>query len=237
MNFHNTTAIITGGTGALGSVVAEKFFDAGANIAIPLHSKQSTGHLSDRVTQSFDRCTLVQADLSVEQDVRSFVQHVLGKFGSIEVLANIAGGYAGGNSIVETPVDQWDSMMTMNLRTTFLMSREVLKPMIARSAGRIINIAAMPALTSGARKGAYAISKRGVVSLTETLAEETKGSGLTVNAIAPSIILTEANKQSMPNADFSKWVTPDEIAELILFLCSEHSRSISGNVVRIFGGA
>ncbi len=236
MNFHNTTAIITGGTGALGSVVAEKFFDAGANIAIPLHSKQSTGRLSDRVIQSVDRCTLMQADLSVEEDVKSFIHHVLGKFGSIGILANIAGGYAGGTSIVETPLDQWDSMMTKNLRTTFLMSREVLKPMIARGAGRVVNIAAMPALASGVRKAAYAISKRGVVALTETLAEETKASGVTVNAIAPSIILTDDNKQSMPNADFSKWVTTDEIAELILFLCSERARSISGNVVRIFGG-
>ena len=127
-------------------------------------------------------------------------------------------------------------MMTLNLRTAFLVCREVLPLMMAQKSGRIVNIAAMPALTSGAKKGPYAISKRGVIALTETIADEVKGSGITANTLAPSIIVTDANKAAMPNADFSKWVTTEEIADAILFLCSEKARSINGNVVKIFGG-
>ncbi|MBI5474330.1 MAG: SDR family oxidoreductase [Ignavibacteriae bacterium] len=235
MNFQNKTAIITGGTGALGSVVAARFFDAGARICVPTFAN-SQGSLPERIVRSSEKCLLRKADLSKESDVKEFVSAVVEKFGTIDILANIAGGYAGGNAIADTPIGQWESMMDMNLKSAFLMSREVLKPMMAARAGRIVNIAAMPAFTSGAKKGAYAISKRGVAALTEILADETKGTGVTVNAIAPSIILTEDNKRSMPDADFEKWVPPDEIADLILFLCSEHGRSISGNVIKVFGG-
>jgi NAD(P)-dependent dehydrogenase (short-subunit alcohol dehydrogenase family) len=235
MNLHNSTVVITGATGALGSIVATRFFDAGARIAIPTITP-SSGLLPERIVQANERCVLAKTDLSVESEVQQFVQLVHERFGTIEILANIAGGYEGGTAIAGTSIDQWNAMMTMNLTSAFLMSREILKFMLAAGQGRVLNIAAMPALTSGANKGAYAVSKRGVISLTEILAEETKGTGITVNAIAPSIVLTEANKMSMPKSDTSKWVTPEEIAELIVFLCSDHARSVSGNVIRIFGG-
>jgi NAD(P)-dependent dehydrogenase (short-subunit alcohol dehydrogenase family) len=102
--------------------------------------------------------------------------------------------------------------------------------------GRIVNIAAMPALVPSTKRAAYAVSKRGVAALTELIAEETKATGITCNAIAPSIILTEANVRAMPGADAAKWVKPEEIAKLILFLCSSDARPISGNVIRMFGG-
>jgi NAD(P)-dependent dehydrogenase (short-subunit alcohol dehydrogenase family) len=127
-------------------------------------------------------------------------------------------------------------MMAMNLKTTFLMCRAALPAMRKQLFGRIVNIASVHALVPKANASAYAVSKRGVVTLTEAVAEETKGSGITANAIAPSMILTEANKHSMPTADFSKWVTPEEIADTIVFLCSDGARSISGNVIKVFGG-
>ncbi len=236
MNFQGKTAIITGGTGALGSVVVKKFFDAGANIAIPYHSESSTKSLPKNVLEASDRLLLMQTDLSSHTQVGEFVEYVVRDFGSVHFLANIAGGYAGGTAIADVSLDEWESMMTMNLKTAFLMCREVLKPMTLQKSGRIVNIAAMPGLTSGAKKGPYAISKRAVITLTETIADELKGSGITANAIAPSVILTEANRHSMPNSDFGKWVTPEEIADLILFLCSDGARSMSGNVVKMFGG-
>ncbi len=236
MNFQGKTAIITGSTGVLGSVVVSKFFDAGTNIAVPVRSKSFTHQLPQKMLQASDRFMLVETDLTVESQVSTLVQQVLKKFDSVDFLANIAGGYAGGSAIAEVSLDEWESVMAMNLKTAFLMCRAVLKPMTVQKFGRIVNIAAMPALTSGAKKGPYAISKRGVITLTETIADEVKGSGITANAIAPSTILTEGNKQSMPKADFSKWVTPEEIADLILFLCSDSARSMSGNVVKMFGG-
>jgi NAD(P)-dependent dehydrogenase (short-subunit alcohol dehydrogenase family) len=236
MSLSNKTAIVTGGTGALGSVVVEKFFEAGMNIAIPYHSLDSITGLPRKMREAANHLLMMQTDLAEDDQVREFVEHVVRKFNRVHVLVNIAGGYSGGRRIADTSPDEWDSMMTKNLKTAFLMSREILKPMLAQRFGRIVSIAAMPALTSGANKGAYAISKRGVIALMETIADEVKESGVTANAIAPSIILTEANKASMPNTEFAKWVTPAEIAELIMFLCSESARSINGNVIKIFGG-
>lgn len=235
MNFSGTTAIVTGGTGALGSVCVDHFSAAGLNIAIPYNSEKSLAAIPRGVTQSSGKLLTIKTDLTVEEQVESFVAQVVKRFGTIDYLVNTAGGYSGGRTIDEVTLDEWEDIMKMNMRTAFLICRGVLRVMRKQSFGRVVNIAAMPALSSSAKKGPYAIAKRAVVTLTETIAEETKGMGITANAIAPSIILTEANKQSMPKAEFSRWVTPQEIAQLILYLCSDESRSVSGNVIKIYG--
>jgi NAD(P)-dependent dehydrogenase (short-subunit alcohol dehydrogenase family) len=234
MQSQSRTALVTGGNGGLGSVVVQAFFDAGCNLAVPVHQSSDVPPLADRYSSG--RVFVSEADLNSEPKVRTFVSQVRDKFGSIQYLVNIAGGYAGGNSIDQVSLDEWERMLTLNLRTAFLTCRAVLPIMRRQKYGRIANISAMPALTTGANKGPYAISKRGVIALTEIIADETKGTGITANAIAPSIIVTESNRKSMPGADVSKWVTPDEIAHLVLFLCSDQARSISGNTIRIFGG-
>lgn len=235
MNLEHKTAIITGGTGALGKVVAQKFFDANANVAVPFHSAGSEARLPATMTSSM--CFFaMQADLSDEEQVNGFLKKVIGKFGSVHFLINIAGGYAGGSSVEELTLDEWERMMNINLTSAFLICRAVLPGMRAQRFGRIVNIASAQALIPKSNAAAYGVSKRGVVTLTEAIAEETKGSGITANAIAPSIILTDANKHSMPNADFSRWVAPQEIADMIFFLCSDGARSISGNVIKVFGG-
>lgn len=236
MNFKEKTAIITGGTGALGRVIAEQFFDLGARIAIPYHSDKSLASIPKKISAAKDKTQFTKTDLTGESQVQSFVDRVVRNFGTIDYLINTAGGYSGGNSVDEVTIDEFDDMLNLNLRTTFLVCRSVLKVMRKRGEGRIVNIAAMPAVTPSAKKGPYAISKRGVITLTETIAEEVKASGITANAIAPSIILTEGNRKSMPNADFKKWVTPEEIAHLTIFLCSDESRSVNGNVIKIYGG-
>jgi NAD(P)-dependent dehydrogenase (short-subunit alcohol dehydrogenase family) len=235
MNFDKQTAIITGGPGALGSVVVQKFFDANASVAVPVHSAGSASSLPNRITSS-PRFVALQTDLTHEEQVNAFMNSVSERFGGVHFLINIAGGYAGGKSVAELSLAEWDNMMAMNLKTTFLMCRAALPAMRAQLFGRIVNIASVHALFPKANAAAYAVSKRGVVTLTESIAEETKACGITANAIAPSMILTEANKHSMPTADFSKWVTPEEIADTIVFLCSDGARSISGNVIKVFGG-
>lgn len=236
MNFSGKTAIVTGGTGALGSVCADCFFDAGFNIAIPYNSANSLALIPKRIAENSNRLLALNIDLTAEDQVESFLAQVVKKFGTIDYLVNTAGGYTGGSTIDEVTLDEWEDIMKLNMRTAFLICRGALRVMRKQSFGHIVNIAAMPALSSSAMKGPYAISKRAVVTLTETIAEETKGTGITANAIAPSIILTEANKQSMPKAKFDKWVTPQEIAHLILYLCSDEAKSVSGNVIKIYGG-
>jgi NAD(P)-dependent dehydrogenase (short-subunit alcohol dehydrogenase family) len=228
-------AIVTGGTGALGRVIVNEFLDSGHGVAVPTtpHDRKTPGSSLFGVSADIH---VAEADLREEGAVQEFVSGTLERFGRIDILVNTAGGYAGGSLVEEISLDEWERMMSLNLQTCFLMSRAVLKIMRGSQWGRIINIAAMPALLPSTRKAAYAVSKRGVAALTEVIAEETKGTGITCNAIAPSILVTESNLQSMPDADTSRWVTPEEIAKLVLFLSSDHARSISGNTLRVFGG-
>lgn len=236
MKFSGKTAIITGGTGALGRVCASRFHDQSLSIAVPFTSDRSLANLPQRVVEDPAKFLAGKADLTMEDQVDDFLAQVVKKFGTVDYLVNTAGGYTGGKTIDEATLDELEGIMKLNVHTAFLICRAVLKVMYKQNFGRIVNIAGSPALTPTAGKGPYAISKRAVVTLTETIAEETKGTGITANAIAPSTILTEANKMSMPNADFTQWVGPEEIAELALYLCSDEAGSVSGNVVKIYGG-
>jgi len=236
MTFSGRTAIVTGGTGALGGVCAERLLDRGLNLGIPYTSEKSLLRIPPKVAAAGPKVFTQRTDLSKGGQAGSFVDAVVAQFGSVDYLVHAAGGYLGGNTLDEVTEEQWDDIMDMNLKASFLMCSSVLRVMRRQGFGHIVNIAAMPALESGANKGPYAVSKRGVVSLTQIISDETKGTGITANAIAPSIILTDANRHSMPSADFSRWVTPQEIAEMALYLCSDEAKSISGNVIKMYGG-
>lgn len=224
-------AIVTGGTGALGRVICSAFVNTGVRVAIPV---RRSGVLPAELPPGM--AFSAEAAIDTERGARAFVQAVTGRWEAPAILVNAAGGYAGGEAIGEISAATFEEMLSANLRTAFYMSGAVIPGMRRRGAGRIVSIAAMAAFAGSAKRGAYAIAKRGVVTLTETIAEEVKGTGITANAIAPGIIVTPANRASMPAADVARWVTPGEIAAIILFLCSADARSVSGTVVRAFGG-
>lgn len=226
-------ALVTGGTGALGSVVVQRFLDEGVNVAASYRSEQQLEKLPAVVRE---KATFIKADLTVEEQVQQLFATVVRKFGSVDILVNTVGGFLPGERIAGLKAEDWDRMMSLNLKTTFLCIKEALKQMHGRPYGRIINISAMTALKPSAGKSAYAISKAGVNMLTEIAAEEVKGTGITVNAIAPSILLTQANIDSMPGEDTSVWVKPEDIASTICYLCSKDAGAISGTVIRAFGG-
>ena len=228
--------IITGGTGALGRSVASLFLNKGMRVAIPVRPGTMRTEFPVELLGGGENIIFREADLSSETDVTAFVSDAAARFGSVDIVVNAAGGYAGGEAIGDVSLATLERMLTINLRTAFLMCSAVLPLMRGRKFGRIINIAAMPALSPAPLRGPYAIAKRGVITLTESIAEEVKGSGITANAIAPSIILTPANTASMPKADTSRWVSPEEIAAIILFLCSDDARSLNGNVFKAYGG-
>lgn len=236
MNLTGKTAVITGATGALGSVLVKHFLGLGATVGAPYTSEKSRNVLTN-ISTSGKQLLTARADLTSETETYQFVEKVIVTFGRIDILINAAGGYAGGKLLEESSVSEFEDLYKMNFMTALLMCRAALPLMRKQASGRIVNIAAMPAMSPKSRMGPYAVSKRAVITLTETLAEEVKGTGVTVNAVAPSIILTEANRLSMPDADFSKWVTPLEIAQLITYLSSEEARAVNGNVIKIYGGA
>lgn len=235
MDFHGRTAVVTGGTGALGSAVAAELLRLGADVAIPVRADPAAVRLPAELRAAPRAPFLHRADLTRQEDVEAFTAAVEERFGGIDFCVNAAGGFAGGTRLEETPAADLEAMLQVNLVTAFLMTRRALRSMRRRGAGRIVTVSAMPALAPKAGLGPYAAAKRAVATLTETVAEEVKGSGITANAVAPGIILTAANRAAMPGADTAAWVPPAEIAALIAYLCSDAARSVNGNVIRIAG--
>jgi NAD(P)-dependent dehydrogenase (short-subunit alcohol dehydrogenase family) len=233
MTLHKKAVLITGGTGALGYVVARRFLDQGADIAVSYLFEDEL----KRLPESFKSGVFIgRADVTEDEDVAALFQGVIQHYGKVDILINLVGGFLQKTYLRDVTTKDWESMMSINLRSMFLCSRQFLRSIGSRTYGRIISMAAMPALKPSAGRGPYAVAKSGVIMLTQVLAEELKGTGITANAIAPSILKTPANLSSMPGENTSLWVTPEEIAEMMLLLCSEQGKSINGVCMPIFGG-
>lgn len=227
LNFAGREAVVTGGTGALGSAVVGRLLEAGATVHVPVYAAEELegfphrGHPAVRLHEGLD--------LSVEEDV----VRLFGATTSLYASIHVAGGFAMG-PIGSTSLASWDHLMRMNATTCFLSCREAVKAIDGRE-GRIVNVAARPVLAPTAQMTAYTASKAAVAALTLSLAEELSGSSIWVNAIVPSIIDTRANRAAMPDADHSQWPKPDEIAETILFLASPQNAVTRGALVPVYG--
>jgi NAD(P)-dependent dehydrogenase (short-subunit alcohol dehydrogenase family) len=222
--------VITGGSGALGVAVAQAFGAAGAQLA-----------LIDRAIEPKDLAKRLGApyffqggiDLADPVQAESAIEAVASKLGGIDVLVNVAGAFRW-ETIAEGKLATWDFLFAVNLKTAVCTCKAALPHLLVRG-GRIINIGAGAAGKAGAGMGAYAASKSGVARLTEALAEELKDKGVNVNAVLPSTIDTAANRADMPTADFSRWVQPAALADVILFLASDAARAITGASIPVFG--
>jgi NAD(P)-dependent dehydrogenase (short-subunit alcohol dehydrogenase family) len=232
-------AIITGATGALGRVVTRKLAQNEAKIVVLYRTEEAFDELSRFLGDQGSSMLGFEGDATVSQSVQGLVKKAIDEYGHVDVLLNIVGGYSGGKTLADTDEELWDRMMTLNLKSAFLCSKAVLPHMMERKYGKIVNVSARTAVQRGsrARSGAYAVSKAGIVTLTEALAEETRDYGIQVNCIMPSVIDTEANRRMLPKADFSKWVDPEEIAEVVLFLASDASKPMSGASIPVYGRA
>lgn len=233
MALKDKVALVTGGTGALGSAIVRRLANEGIHVFVSYVTEQKISGISSELK---DRVTLVKANVTDEVQVRNLFDTIIQKRGKIEIVVNTVGGFVGGKSVSETSIDEWEMMMNTNLGSAFLCTREALRWMKGKKYGRIINTSAMVAIHPTPGKAAYAVSKAGVILLTEVAAKEEKGTGITINAIAPSIISTPANLRSMPDEDSTKWVQPEEIADMVCYLCSDAARSITGTTLRAFGG-
>ncbi len=227
--------LIGGATGALGTGVARVLAATGARLALTSTSPEELDDLANDLSVPDERLFISTVDATDPKSVAQLVSGVVDRFGSLHVLANTIGGWGGGKPVAETSVEDWEWMLTLNLRTAFLLSRAVLPHMLDAGWGRIIHTSSKAAEQPRAKEVAYGVAKRGLIALTETIAAEVKGSGVTANAILPSIIDTPANRRMMSKSDPSRWVTPQAIGGTMRFLCSDAAGSINGESIRIFG--
>ena len=225
MNLEGNGCVVTGGFGALGGAAVQRLRRAGAKVVPIDRAKAPDG----------DALAIGRVDLANPDEAQHAIDTAAERLGGLYALVNIAGAFRW-ETLADGDTATWDLMYTINLKTAVCASKAALPHLIASGGGRIVNIGAGAAAKAGAGMGAYAASKAGVARLTEALAEETKTSGITVNAVLPSIIDTAANRADMPKADFSKWVKPAAIAELIAFLLSEEAADITGALIPISGG-
>lgn len=262
MNFQDKIAIVAGGTGALGRAVSLAFFEAGATVMVTYRRKQefeqlvtATGveggakvELSFREKKEFEslatatgaawaRLGGMPADVTDEADTRRFVESFHSLHGRIDILVNTVGGYAGGNRLWEAEPESYQRMLDLNLRTCFTLTRAVLPFMIRQNSGWIVNIASRAAYVPSPGAAMYAASKAAALALFNSLAEEVRDYNINVNSVVPSIFDTPANREAMPRADHSKWPKPEEIARVVLFLCSEDARIIHGAAIPVYGRA
>ncbi len=227
-------ALITGGTGGLGRSVSGALVAAGFRTVVgyALHEKDLGG-----LETLYPGIGGLQFDVTDPKGTESAFAGFGEKYGRLDALVHVAGGFAGGTPLTETTVDVFDHMMNLNARSTFLVLRQAFVLMKKNRYGRIITIGARPAVDGAAGLSAYAASKAAVVNLTRTAAQEGREFGITANCVLPSTIDTPANRSSMPKANFDDWVKPERLAHIIASLAAEAAADTSGAVIPVYGRA
>ena len=235
----NRIAIVTGGTGALGRAVVEHFLTAGAQVAIPYVVDAEVPMLDKQLGGRFPQASrqVKKVDVGDEAQVEKFVAEAAAKFGKVDILVNLVGGFWGGKPIAETSLAEWQAMFDLNVKPTFICCRAVVRRMQAAKWGRIVSVTSRSGLQGAGDYAAYAVAKGAIATFTASLAQEVLADGVMVNAIAPSTIDTEANRVAMPKAKHENWVKPSDIARTIAYLCSDDCRVTSGAVVPVYGNA
>jgi 3-oxoacyl-[acyl-carrier protein] reductase len=223
---HGKVIVITGASGALGKVVMDTALTRGAKVA-------GIDHAAAKGAATSDCLELGGVDLSDPGQATKAIDAAAAHFGQLDALVNIAGAFSY-EAVADGDPKTWQRLHAINVMTALNASRAAIPHLVNSGAGRIVNIGALGAVQAGAGMGPYAASKAGVHRLTEALAAELKGK-VTVNAVLPSTIDTSANRRDMPNADFTTWVRPDELAEVILFLTSDAASAVTGTLLPVRG--
>jgi NAD(P)-dependent dehydrogenase (short-subunit alcohol dehydrogenase family) len=231
-DFSDSVVLVTGVGGALGSAVAEAFLDADATVCgTDIVASDSEEFLLDAP----ERVDFYQADFTDETAVADTVESVVEAHGQLDYLANVAGTWQGGDPVHETDVGTFDLLFDINLKTAFLGAKHAI-PHIREQEGAIVSVASRSSLSGGEGDALYRASKAGIRLLTESIAEENRGT-FRANAVMPSVIDTPMNREMMPDADHEEWVDPADIAAVFLALCSDATTVTSGAAVPVYGEA
>ncbi len=235
MRFPTKVVLVAGGTGGLGKAVSLAFLDELARVTVTYRHNDEFLALRKAAGARATALDGQSVDVTDEAAVRQLVQTITSQRGPIDILVNAVGGYAGGTPLWDVNPQVFEQMLSLNLRSGYVLVRALAPSMITRRSGVIVNVASQAAVDHAAGAAAYAASKAAAVAMIDSLAADLKGTGVRVNSILPSIIDTEANRRAMPGADFSKWPKPEDIAKVILFLCSDEAKLISGAAIPVYG--
>lgn len=233
--FSNQVVLVTGGTGGLGRAVSLAFIAAAAKVFVTYRVEKEFDELKQAAGTAGSSLHGTPVDVTDDAAMNDFVQTIVSSQGRLDVVVNTVGGYAGGIKLWDTDAKTFDRMLTLNLRAGYTVLRSTAPTMIKQKRGAIINVAAKAAFDHAGGAAAYAASKAAAVAMIDSLAADLMGTGVRANSILPSIIDTPANRKAMPNADFARWPKPEEIARVILFLCSEDAKLIHGAAVPVYG--
>jgi NAD(P)-dependent dehydrogenase (short-subunit alcohol dehydrogenase family) len=233
--FSNQVVLITGAAGNLGQAVARAFYNCGAYVVLADHSSDRLGQIYPDLSTSSRVLFATPFDLDDPNSVRQLMARVVDRFNRIDILVNTVGGYRAGTPVHQTTLETYDLMFHINVRTAFMISQAVIPFMLSQGAGKLIHVSSKAGLTGAANGAAYSAAKSALIRLTESMAAELKDKGINVNCVIPGIIDTPQNRATIPGADVSKWVTPDAIADVILFLASNEARAIQGAAIPVTG--
>ena len=233
--FEGKVVLVAGGTGGLGRAVTLAFLEEGAKVIATYRKQEELDTLKIRAGVNTAQLDGVAVDVTDEAAARQLIEKIVGKYRRLDAMVNTVGGYAGGTKLWELETKVFDQLLALNLRSGYALSRAAVRAMLKEGHGAIVNVAAKAAVDHAGGAAAYAASKSAAVALLDSLAADLKGSGVRANTVLPSIIDTEANRKAMPQADFAKWPKPEEIARVILFLCSDDARVIHGAAIPVYG--
>ena len=237
IDFAGKIVVVAGGTGGLGNAVSRAFLEEDAKVVVTYRKEEEFVALKQAVGAKANALEGSAVDVTDEGATSEFVGGVLSRHGRVDVLVNTVGGYVGGVKLWELETKVFDAMLSLNLRSGYVLARAAVPAMLKQKYGAIVNVAAKAAFDHGAGAAAYAASKAAAVATMDSLAADVKGTGVRVNSILPSIIDTAVNRQAMPNADFAAWPKPEEIAQVILFLCSDNAAVVHGAALPVYGNS
>jgi len=242
-DFSDKVIIVTGGTGALGRILIKSFLNCHPKtIVITYRSEKEMHELKADLSNSFEQSSkiltsleFIKTDVTKDDEIKKLISNIFEKYGQIHILVNVVGGYIGGKNITELDESDWDKMIGINLKTAFLISRHVIPIMITNRYGKLVHVSSRTGIKAEGNDSAYAASKSGLIRFVESVSHEVKNSNININCILPTIIDTESNRRAMPNADFTRWINPGDLSNVILFLCSDDSKIINGSAIPTYG--
>jgi NAD(P)-dependent dehydrogenase (short-subunit alcohol dehydrogenase family) len=241
--FSNKVVMITGGTGALGKVLTKSFLNCNPKAIISTYRsetelqelKAEVNSLSDSSTKLTTAIEFIKTDVTKENEIKKVFSDIIQRHEQIHILVNVVGGYIGGKSSTELDESEWDKMFNINLKSAFLISKNVLPIMMMNHYGKIVHISSRTGIKAEGNDSAYAASKAGLIRFVESVSQEVKESNININCVLPTIIDTKANRIAMPGADYSKWINPEDLSNVIMFLCSDYSKIINGSAIPTYG--